>query len=201
MRYSPGQMSLSFFVVLFAALATGQTSGNPQKAAPDQQIRTVKVGIALMTNQSLRAVSPTWERNQLVQSLSRLRKDRKSPVVIDAIPLESNSREDAGAEAARQDCQYFVLTTLLDERRDQGVFVGPGGLQPPPITIGSVHPYRRIAMNFRVFDVGAFRTLAEGSAGAPNDDQDDTRAADEAMRITALRVASEIRKERPPSID
>jgi hypothetical protein len=56
-------------------------------------------------------------------------------------------------------------------------------------------------MDFTILEVGTARTLAEGTSTAPVEDNNDIRAADEAMRLVALRVASELRKDRPPSFD
>src|SRR2546430_16165376 len=101
-------------VALLTTLIAAQTGGAPQKSPPDQQGGVVRVGVALMTNQSRRAVSPKWERDQLVRELRSFRTDRKSSIVIESVPLDATSRQDAGPEAAKKDCQYFVITTLLD---------------------------------------------------------------------------------------
>jgi hypothetical protein len=193
MHGSRGLARVSLIVLVLVAVAAAQANGKAQ--------RTVKVGIALMTNQSARALSPTWERNQLVQSLRRLRTNKKSTIAIEVVPLESSSREDAGKEAARKDCHYFVLTSVVDFGRPGGILVGPGGIQPAPVTLGNMDPTRNLTMNFTILEVGAFRGLADGTTSLPERDGNDLEAADEAMRTTALRIAAEIRKDRPPNID
>src|SRR6476660_8693412 len=99
MHGSRGISRVSLIVLVLVAVAAAQANGK----AP----RTVKVGIALMTNPSARALNPTWERNQLVQSLRRLRTSKKSNIANEVVPLESSSRGDAGKEAAGKDCHYF----------------------------------------------------------------------------------------------
>jgi hypothetical protein len=190
-------LKLALLASVLTILATAQTNGT---GTTGKTKRTVRVGIAVMNNRSFRAVSPTWERDQLVRSLHRLRTDKKSNVEIEAVALESSSREDAGAEAAKKDCQYFVLTTLLDPGRPGSIMVGSGEVQAP-LTIGNANPARRLDMNFVILEVGEFRAVADGTTSATEYDNDDNRSADEAMGITALRVAGEIRKHRPPNID
>ena len=56
-------------------------------------------------------------------------------------------------------------------------------------------------MAFTILEVSSARTLAEGTAAAPVEETNDIRAADEAMRVVAQRVASERRKDRPPGFD
>jgi hypothetical protein len=192
-------LKLALLASVLTILATAQTNGTGPSTTGKTK-RTVRVGIAVMNNRSFRAVSPTWERDQLVRSLHRLRTDKKSNVEIEAVALESSSREDAGAEAAKKDCRYFVLTTLLDPGRPGSILVGSGDVQAP-LTIGNANPARRLDMNFVILEVGEFRAVADGTTSATEYDNDDNRSADEAMGITALRVAGEIRKHRPPNID
>ena len=181
-------------VALLTTPVAAQNGGAPQKSPPDGQGRVVRVGVALMTNQSRRAVSPKWERDQLVRELRSLRTDRKSSIIIESVPLEASSRQDAGSEAAKKDCQYFVVTTLLDVGHGPGFSVGPGGVHPTPVIIGNADPDRRIAMDFLLLEIGNYRTKAEGRATAPDEDNNDTRAADEAMRIVSVRVATKFAK-------
>ena len=188
-------------ITLLTASLAGQLGSAQQKSTFAQKERLVRVGIALMMNQSRRMVSPKWERDQLVRNLRGLRTDRKSSVVIEAVPLDASSQEDAGAEAAQKDCQYFVLTTLVDVGRGPGISVGPDGMHPNAVILGNANPDRSIALDFSIFEIGRGRTLAEGRAVAPEEDRNETRAADEAMRITSVRVANELRKERSPNID
>ena len=95
------------YIVLSGALVAGvafaQTSNKPSTA---DQRRIVRVGIAAMTNRSRRTAMPAWERNQLIRELQRLRADRKSSIVLEAVSLEATSREDASPEAEKKGCQY-----------------------------------------------------------------------------------------------
>jgi hypothetical protein len=152
-------------------------------------------------NRSNRQIIPTWERDQLVRELQRLRNDRKTTIVIEAVSLEATAREDAHAEAEKKGCQYFVLTTLLNPSRGPGVSGGPDGSQGAPVLIGNTDPKKTLAMNFILVELGTARIVAEGTSSAPVTDGNDVRAADDAMRFLAHRVASELRSSRPPKID
>lgn len=188
---------LGLYCVLMASLAV--VAAAPSVAG--QKIQAIRVGIAVMENQSRRAISPNWERDQLIRELKRMRKDRKSSVIIEAVSLDATSRKDAGAEAAEKDCQFFVLTTLLDFAHGPGISAGPGGMRPAPVIVGNANPDQTLAVDFSLLEVGASETLAQGQASEPEEDNNDTRSADEAMRIVAARVASELRKSRPAKLD
>ena len=183
--------------VLVAGAAFAQSDSN--SPAADQK-RTIRVGIAPMQNRSSRQVIPTWERDQLMRELQRLRTDRKSSVILEAVSLEATSREDASPEADKKGCQYLVLTALLDPSGGPSISGGPDGSQRSPILLGNTNPHQTVAVTFTILELGSARTLTEGTTAAPVEDHNDTRAADEAMRLVARRVASELRN-RPRSFD
>ena len=167
------------------------------KPSTSDQKRTIRVGIALMANQSGRQVTQTWERDQLLRELQRIRTNRKSDVVIEAVSLEASSKEDAGEEAAQKKCEYFVLTTMLDPRHGPGISGGPDGHGPAPIILGNGNTSRTLAIDYSILEVSDFRSISDGTSTATVDETGDIRAADEAMRMTAHSVASELRKQRP----
>lgn len=178
------------------AMAAAQ--GKPSTA---DQKRTIRVGIALMENRSGRSVTPAWERDTLVRDLQRVRTDRKSSVILEAVPLESSSKEDAGPEATQKNCQYLVLTTMVDPRRGPGISGGPDGIARAPVILGNARPEQTLAIEFTILDTSDSRTLADGMSTVPVEENNDIRAADDAMQTTARRVAGELRRDRPPNID
>ena len=189
-----------YFPLMFLISCLGAGFTQTQPSAENQK-RTIRVGIAATMNRSNRQIIPTWERDQLVRELQRLSNERKSTIVIEAVALESTAREDAHAEAEKKGCQYFVLTTLLNPSRGPGISGGPDGSQGAPVLIGNTNPNKTLAMNFIILGVSSARTVAEGTSTAPVGDGNDVRAADDAARFVAHRVASELRSSRPPKID
>lgn len=189
--------------ICIAALATAAYGASSQsdKPAPSDQRRTVRVGIALMTNRSGRQASPAWERDQLVRELARKRTDRKSSVILEVVSLEASSQQDAQAEAAQKNCKYLVLTTMVDPGRSPGISRGPDGITPAPVILGNAKPSQILAIDFAIVEVSDSRTLSEGTSTASVEENNDTRAADEAMRLTAHRVATKLRKDLPTNID
>jgi len=189
-------------IVLSGAMVAGSAfaQSNDKPSTADQK-RTIRIGISPTTNRSRRQVIPTWARDQLVRELQRLRADRKSPIVLEAVPLEATSQESASAEAERKGCHYFVLTTLVDPSHGPGVSGGPDGVQRAPIIIGNANSSQTLAIDFTVIEVGASRSLNQGTAAAPVEEKNDVRAADEAMRLVAHRVASELRQDHVPNPD
>jgi hypothetical protein len=193
-------LAIATCILGHAALSYG-SSLQSEKSAPSDQRRTLRVGIALMSNRSGRQASPSWERDQLVRELERKRTDRKSSVILEVISLQASSREDARAEAAQKNCEYLVLTTMVDPARGPAISGGPDGVTPAPVIVGNAKASQILAIDFVILEVGDVRTLAEGTSTATVEDNNDTRAADEAMRLTAHRVATELRKDRPANID
>ena len=115
-----------YFSLMFLISCLGAGFTQTQSSAENQK-QTIRVGIAATMNRSNRQIIPTWERDQLVRELQRLRNERKSTIVIEAVALEATAREDAHAEAEKKSCQYFVLTTLLNPSRGPGISGGPDG--------------------------------------------------------------------------
>ena len=190
----------AYFALMFLTSCLGAGFTQTQPSAENQK-QTIRVGIAATMNRSNRQIIPIWERDQLVRELQRLRNERKSSIVIEAVALEATAREDAHAEAEKKGCQYFVLTTLLNPSRGPGISGGPDGSQGAPVLIGNTNPNKTLAMNFVILGVSSARTVAEGTSTAPVGDGNDVRAADDAARFVAHRVASELRSSKPPKID
>jgi hypothetical protein len=191
--------SISFVVmILYVSVGFAQTGNKPSTA---DQKTTIRIGVAATMNRSNRQIIPTWERDQLVRELQHLHNDRKSTIILDAIPLDATEREDASSEAEKKDCQYFVLTTLLNPGRGPGISGGPDGSQRAPVLLGNTSPSKTLAMNFTIVEVGTARAVADGTAAAPVEEKNDIRAADDAMRFVAHRVASELRGRSAPKID
>lgn len=191
----------AFSPLVLVILCLGASLAQTSKPPADTQKQTIRIGIAATMNRSNRQIIPTWERDQLVRELQHLRNDRKSTIVLDVVPLETMTREDASPEAEKKECRYFVLTTLLNPGSGPGVSGGPDGAQRAPIIIGNTNPTRTLAMSYTIVEVSTARTLTEGTATAPVQDNNDVRAADDAMRFVAHRVASEVRSSGTPRID
>ncbi len=136
-----------------------------------------------------------------MRELNRLRSDCKSSIVLEAVPLESSDREDAATEAEKKDCQFFVLTTVLNPSNGPGISGGPDGSQRAPVLLGNTKPTRSLAMNFAIVEGGTARTIAEGTTTAPVEGNNDVRAADDTMRFVAHRVATELRSQHHASMD
>lgn len=183
------------YLLCLSVIGSGMAFAQDKPSTPEK--RTVRVGIAVMSNRSGRQASPEWERDQLLRELQRERTNRKSDVVIEPVSLDAASREDARQEAAQKNCEYLVLTTMVDPGRGPGISGGPDGRAPAPIIIGNAPRGRTLAIDYSILEVSDSRTIAEGTSTASVDENGDTRAADEAMRLTAHHVASELRKQGP----
>lgn len=191
----------AFSPLVLVISCLGASFTQTSQPSPDTQKQTIRVGIAATMNRSNRQIIPTWERDQLVRELQRLRSDRKSKIMLEAVPLEATAQQDASREAEKKGCQYFVLTTLLNPSHGPGISGGPDGSQRAPVLLGNTSPNKTLAMNFTVVEVGSGRTVTEGTATAPVEANNDVRAADDSMRFVAHRVATELRSSRPPTID
>ncbi len=185
-------------VILCVPLAFSQTNNTH---SPTDQKQGIRVCVAATLNRSNSQIIPTWERDQLVRELQHLRTNKKSTVVLEAVPLDAAEREEASAEEEKKDCRYFVLTTLLNPGRGPGISGGPDGTQRAPVMLGNTNPRKTLAINFTLVEVGTARNIADGTSTAPVEDRNEIRAADDAIRFVAHRVASEVRSGSAPSID
>ena len=68
-------------VLMIILVGAGFTQTSDKDSTADQK-KTIRVGIAATMNRSNSQMLPTWERDQLVRELQRLRTDRKSTIVL-----------------------------------------------------------------------------------------------------------------------
>jgi len=206
--------------VLTVAIAAGHAPSAPAQTQPDQKTRTIRVGIARMTNLTAQGVDERWERDQLVRNLQQIKPTRKYPSLIEAVPLDSSSAEDAPEEAAGKKCQFVVLTSLVDVRHasktlagsNSGSINGPisgsmGRAQSSPGTLPGRgdsdrnDPDGSITLNYKIIELTNLRTIAEGTTEVPIQDNNENRSVDDAMRLTSSKVASQLRKDHGVKID
>lgn len=195
------RLLIASLAIAIAAGAQTAASAPQNKSSTADETRTIRIGIALMENRSGRNASPEWERDQLLRELKARRTKRKSPIVIEAVSLQASSKEDAAAEAAQKKCDYFLMTTLLDPHQGPGVSGGPDGIAPAPVILGNAKANQMLAIDFAIFDTSDLRTFATGTSTAPVEENNDIRAADDAVRMMANQIASELRNNPAPKID
>jgi hypothetical protein len=185
-------------VLLFCCLSFPSTA---ETSKADEKV--VHLCAATPMNLSRRMVDAKWARNMLLRELKFQRKQKHSPVVIESIGLDAQQREEALAEAQDKNCDYIVLTTVIDPVGPGriGTTVGPNGIEQRPQIIGNDDPNQQLAMKFSLLRPGSPRPLAEGVSTSPDAGDDDTAASTDAMRVVASRVAGEIRKPRVQAPD
>jgi len=193
-------------VILISLTVFSSIASSQQPSAPKPQERIVRIGVALPLNESKFVVTETWGRDQMIRSLKALRRDRKSAVTLEAISLQSWKKGDALQEAADKHCDYVLLTRVLDLSKTGSVLVGPGGVEPIPPLVGNVDPQKRMAVDYSVFRPGHPDEFAGGRTAVPTDSPasvapSDNSAFEEAANQIGVRVAGEVRKERPPQVD
>jgi hypothetical protein len=170
----------------------------PSLAENKSEAKVVQLCVATPMNLSQRLVDTKWARNMLMRELKFERKHKHSPIVIESIALDSQEREEALAEAKDKNCDYTVLTTVMDPTGPGrfGTTVGPTGIERRPEIIGNDDPRQQLAMTFKLFRADSFRPVVEGVSASPAGDGDDNAASTDAMRSVAVRVTDEIRKPR-----
>lgn len=188
-------------LTVFLSIASPQ-----QPPTPKSQVRIIRVGVAVPLNESKFVVTETLGRDQIISDLKALRKDRKSELTLEPISLRSWKKGDALQEAAEKHCDYVLLTRILDLSRTGSVLVGPTGVEPIPPMLGNVDPQKRMAVDFSVFRPGHPDEFAGGRTAVPTDSlatatPSGNSAFEEAANQVALRVAGELRRERPPQAD
>jgi hypothetical protein len=170
----------------------------PSLAESKPEGKVVQLCVATPMNLSKRLVDTRWARNMLMREMKFERKHKHSPIVIESTALDSQEREDALAEAKDKNCDYTVITTVMDPTGPGrfGTTVGPTGIERRPEIIGNDDPRQQLAMTFKLFRADSFRPVVEGVSASPAGDDNDNAASTDAMRSVAARVTDEIRKTR-----
>jgi len=179
-----------------ACVATAQ-----QKTAAATDDRVIYIGVAQPTNLSAFLVSASWGRDQIVRNLKSFRKDKKSKILIQPVPLESMKKDDALAEAADKHCDFVLLTKIQDPSQPGGVQASSEGTDLSRSRPGNIDQQKEMSLDFIILRLAQADTLAEGQyvarSNAPGTaaSSDNFTFQDAASQIS-LRVAREIRKAR-----
>ena len=165
----------------------------------------IRVGVAVMQNEAQRSVSGKLERDRLVQSLNRMKPDKKTHVQVQGVPLDAMTMNEADEEAASKKCTYVVLTTLTELRGfDDPYQRTPNTIETNPNSQWSMQnnargermdPEYRVTVEYKLFRTGGSQV-----AGSPYSTQAATNEIDavsQVMERIASRVADEVRKSAP----
>ncbi len=164
----------------------------------------VRLCVSTLENSSRHIVSPTWQRNQLINAFERINKSKdvkkgKVPK-IETVALDSPGEPDS---TVREKNCVFVLSTNLTEvfRPDR-----PSVSLPPPgaIQVGTeigdsrAYPsdYHTATVNYALMRAGNLKPWASGVVTAEDRLPEETLVS-QLMDQIANRVASELRKPRP----
>ncbi len=189
-------------IFLFLVICTSVLIAQQQSNGSDSKTRTIRIGVALPINESRFLVTYRWARDQIILNLKNLRTDRKSSVTIEPVSLESDTKDDALEEGAEQHCDYVLLTRILSFPRTGGIIVGPGGIGPTPTLPGNVDPQKEMSVDFTVMRPGHTNSIIGGRTATPTNPPGNTApsgdsAFEDAANQIALRVARELRKQKP----
>jgi uncharacterized membrane protein len=172
------------------------------------QENAVRVGVAVMQNQAGRSVPGALERDRLVQSLNHMKPDKKTHLLVQGVPLDATTANEADEEAATKKCAYVVYTTLLELRSADDPYQHvPGTVETNPNSqwnpIG--HPQaQRMDPEYRVtVDYKLCRVGGSAVAGSPYSTQlamNEIDAVSQVMDRIASRVADEVKKAAPAAM-
>jgi hypothetical protein len=171
-------------------------------APPGVGARSVRVGVAMPLNESRFLVTGTWARDQVIRDLKTLQTDRKSPIIIEPVPLESQLKDDAVEECAAKHCVYVLLTKIVIvgfTKTGQPLVGSEAGARIPTLPV--VDPRKQMGVDFTVMRPGHPNPIVEGRTAAPYDlpssaAPSDNAAFEDAANQIALRVAKELRKQK-----
>jgi hypothetical protein len=135
-----------------------------------------------------------------VRNLQGNKKKKKSGILIEAVALDSTRKEDAILEAGQKQCNYVVLTKLINFSNSGGVSAGPAGIEATPPLLGNSDPHSQMGMDFSLMRPGHPNAIAEGRVAAPTASPGtaggaEMEALDDDARQVASRVAHEIKEQ------
>ncbi len=183
-------------VLMLSSMALAQTSDT--NSSSDSDVNTLRVCVANLQNRTSHSFNTTVYRSQLVRFLNDLGEDKKSQVVIEAVPLNATSRKSAASESASKHCQYLLLTTVRDFSPLGSVGVGDGGISAiPGVSIGTgaaTRGDRNIIVEFEASRIGRPSVVSEGTLQPSNSSPADQQIT-ELVQTEAMRVAHDIRND------
>jgi hypothetical protein len=100
-----------------------------------QEARVIRVGVAVMKNNSNRGYSGQQARDRLVRAFNDEKADKKAHLKVQGVALEGTQSGEVYSQAVAKNCDYIVHTTLTDlrtqddlaERRPSPIDINPGG--------------------------------------------------------------------------
>ena len=173
--------------------------------APAQDVRVIRVGVAIMRNDAGRSVPGNLERDRLVKALNDEKPDKKLHLKVQGIPLDGMTLDEVASQAAEKKCDYIVQTTLT-ELRTQGdpVQRRPGTFETNPNSQwgtrggenGAMNPEYRATVEYKLYRTGDPNAIS----GAPFSTQQAMPEIDvvsQVMDQIANRVFAEVKKGSP----
>lgn len=167
------------------------------------QENAIRIGVATLQNRAGRSVPGNVERDRMVQSLNRMKPDKKTHLQVVGVPLDAMTFDEASSEAQAKKCAYVVLTTLTELRNADDPY------QRPPNTVetspnsqwsmpagspgGRLDPEYRVTVEYKLYRADNPSPIA----GAPYSTQvamNEIDAVSQVMDRVATRVADEVKK-------
>lgn len=187
--------------LLLVALLT-----TPLQALPQQELRVIRVGVAIMKSGASRSVSGELERDRLVKALNDEKPDKTLHVKVQGVPLDGTDPRDVASQADEKKCDYIVYTTLVQlrtqgdpaERRPGTIDINPNsqrGTQGPEQA--AMNPEFDATVEYRLYQTGDQRAFS-GAPFSAHDALADTEVVGQVMDRIANRVFDEVKK-RPAS--
>ena len=169
------------------------------------QDNAIRVGVAVMENQSGRSVSGTLERDRLVEALNHRKPDKKTHVQVQGVPLDLVTPNEAEDEAASKKCAFVVFTTLTELRRADDPYQRvPNTIETNPNSQWStqnnpraqrMEPEYRVTVEYKLFHTGG--SEVSGSPYSTEAATNEIDAVSQVMGRIASRVADEVKKSTP----
>lgn len=100
-----------------------------------QELRVIRVGVAVMKNNASRGYPGTQARDRLVKAFNDEKPDKKLHLRVQGVALDGTQPEEVVSQGVAKNCDYFVYTTLIDlrtqgdpaERRPGTIEINAGG--------------------------------------------------------------------------
>lgn len=191
-------LAATLLVVSFA------TAQQPSQEPNAQSPHVLRIGIPIMGNISPRSVNRSLQRDWLVRAFQpeKKKKDKQPETLrIEAVALESDSRDDALREAHNKNCDYVLFTTLV-ELREPGdrefrpqpgtVKIGRDPLSAYPDPSAMHDPVHYAVVDYRLQRVGELDArIASSVSGQEHNDENGT--VQSLLFIIVNRVRDELR--------
>ncbi len=190
-------------MIAAASLLAFILAGASMAQAQGQQPPT-KVCVAMVKNTSNYSVNTRLQQSRLARDFNNAKKDKKGKLAtVEAVALDSETHDDASAEARDKGCDYVLLTNVVrmraagDQRQPNQNPPGNISIGRDPITAypgATEEPVYEAQVDFQVYKVGELEPVLGSTTSTIEQSGNEDTTVSATLDIIVSRVRAALGK-------